>query len=85
MRTGVAWGDTGKPTDYCFLEVNAAFIKMTGWPDAVGTRMRELAPHHEEHWFEIYGKGRSHRVADSLRAEGGRDHVFGRARSYARR
>ncbi len=46
----------GTPTDYRFLEVNAAFIKMTGWPSAVGIRMRELAPNHEEHWFEIYGK-----------------------------
>ena len=45
-----------KSIDYRFLEVNAAFIKMTGWPDAVGTRMRELAPNHEDHWFEIYGK-----------------------------
>ena len=45
----------GQPCDYVFIEVNTAFIKMTGWPHAVGTRMRELAPHHEEHWFQIYG------------------------------
>ena len=48
--------DAGKASDYRFLEINAAFIRMTGWPLAVGTRMRELAPHHEAHWFEIYGK-----------------------------
>lgn len=48
--------DGDKPTDYRFLEVNAAFIKMTGWPHAVGTRMRELAPNHEEQRFEIFGK-----------------------------
>ncbi len=47
--------DAGKPTDFRFLEINAAFIRMTGWPHVVGTRMRELAPNHEEHWFEIYG------------------------------
>jgi signal transduction histidine kinase/CheY-like chemotaxis protein len=46
----------GKPADYLFLEINAAFEKQTGMHDAVGKRMRELAPSHEEHWFEIYGK-----------------------------
>ena len=45
------------PVDYRFLEVNAAFVKMTGWAQVVGTRMRELAPNHEAHWFdETYGK-----------------------------
>jgi len=46
----------GKPEDYRFLEVNDAFEKQTGLHDAVGKRMRELAPAHEAHWFEIYGK-----------------------------
>jgi PAS domain S-box-containing protein len=46
----------GKPVDYRFLEVNAAFEKQTGLHEATGKRMRELAPTHEEHWFEIYGK-----------------------------
>ena len=46
----------GKPADYRFLEVNAAFERQTGLHDAVGKRMRELAPAHEAHWFEIYGK-----------------------------
>jgi signal transduction histidine kinase/CheY-like chemotaxis protein len=46
----------GKPADYRFLEINAAFEKQTGMHDAVGKRMRELAPTHEEYWFEIYGK-----------------------------
>jgi len=46
----------GEPHDYRFLEVNAAFIKMTGCPHAVGTRMRELVPDIEAHWFETYGK-----------------------------
>lgn len=45
-----------KPQDYRFLEVNAAFEKQTGLHDAVGKRMRELAPDHEAHWFEIYGR-----------------------------
>jgi PAS domain S-box-containing protein len=46
----------GKPADYRFLEINAAFEKQTGLHDAAGKRMRELAPSHEEYWFEIYGK-----------------------------
>jgi PAS domain S-box-containing protein len=46
----------GKPVDYRFLEVNAAFEKQTGMHDAVGKRMREFAPDHEDNWFEIYGR-----------------------------
>jgi PAS domain S-box-containing protein len=46
----------GKAQDYLFLEANDAFEKQTGLLDAVGKRMRELAPNHEEYWFEIYGR-----------------------------
>lgn len=45
-----------KPIDYRFLVINSSFEKQTGLGDAVGKRMREFAPNHEEHWFEIYGK-----------------------------
>jgi len=45
-----------KPVDYRFLVINASFERQTGLHDAVGKRMREFAPDHEEHWFEIYGK-----------------------------
>ncbi len=45
-----------KPVDYRFLEINPSFEKQTGLIDAKGRRMRELAPKHEDHWFEIYGK-----------------------------
>ncbi|HWZ21873.1 MAG TPA: hypothetical protein VNW06_04425, partial [Cytophagaceae bacterium] len=38
------------------MVINASFERQTGLKDAVGKRMRELAPNHEEHWFEIYGK-----------------------------
>jgi PAS domain S-box-containing protein len=48
--------DAGKPVDYRFLEVNAAFEEQTGLGNAVGMRMRELAPEHEEHWYEAYGR-----------------------------
>ena len=46
----------GKAEDYRILEINNAFENQTGLHDAVGKRMRELAPDHEEHWFEIYGR-----------------------------
>jgi PAS domain S-box-containing protein len=47
---------SGKPVDYRFLEINPAFEKQTGMYNAQGKTMRELAPNHEAHWFEIYGK-----------------------------
>jgi PAS domain S-box-containing protein len=46
----------GSPVDYRFLVVNAAFEKQTGLHDAQGKLMRELAPAHEAHWFEVYGR-----------------------------
>ena len=45
-----------KPIDYRFLEINPAFEGQTGLVEAEGKLMRDLAPDHEEHWFEIYGK-----------------------------
>ena len=45
-----------RPIDYRFLEINSAFEAQTGLRNAQGKRMRELAPEHEAHWFEIYGK-----------------------------
>ena len=45
-----------KPVDYRFLEISPSFEAQTGLKNAQGKRMRELAPQHEEHWFEIYGK-----------------------------
>ncbi len=45
-----------RPVDYRFLEINPAFAGQTGLHDAQGKLMRELAPEHEAHWFEIYGK-----------------------------
>ena len=51
----VIFDASGKPVDYRFLEINPAFEKQTGLKDAQGKRMRELAPNHEEHWFQIYG------------------------------
>lgn len=52
----VLFDDKGKPLDYRFLEVNPAFERHTGIKNAVGKKMREIAPFHEDHWFEAYGK-----------------------------
>ncbi len=48
--------EAGRPTDYRFLEVNEAFQRQTGLHEAQGKLMRDLAPDHEAHWFEIYGR-----------------------------
>jgi PAS domain S-box-containing protein len=45
-----------KPIDYIFVETNPAFERGTGLKNAVGKRIRELAPENEEYWYEIYGK-----------------------------
>jgi signal transduction histidine kinase/CheY-like chemotaxis protein len=45
-----------RPYDYRFLDVNHSFEEQTGLHDPIGHRMRELAPLHEEHWFEVYGR-----------------------------
>src|SRR3989475_10316351 len=38
------------------MEVNPSFEKQTGIQNARGRRMREIAPQHEAHWFETYGR-----------------------------
>jgi PAS domain S-box-containing protein len=52
----VIFDEDERPVDYRFLETNASFDTQTGLIGALGKRMRELKPEHEEHWFEIYGK-----------------------------
>jgi len=52
----VIFDEREKPVDYRFLEINPAFEQQTGLTNARGMRMRELAPAHEEYWFETYGR-----------------------------
>lgn len=52
----LAFDAAGAPTDYKFVEVNTAFESQTGLHEAAGKWMRDLAPKHEQHWFDIYGK-----------------------------
>jgi two-component system, cell cycle sensor histidine kinase and response regulator CckA len=51
----VLFDENERPIDYRFLVVNPAFESQTGIENATGRRMREIAPLHEEHWFDIYG------------------------------
>lgn len=48
--------ENGRPMDYRFLEVNPAFERQTGLVNAVGRTIRELAPAHEQDWYDIYGE-----------------------------
>jgi PAS domain S-box-containing protein len=48
--------ESGKPSNYLFLEVNPAFEKLTGLENALGKTIREMVPDLEDSWFEIYGK-----------------------------
>jgi len=52
---GMMFDESGRAVDYRFLDVNPAFERQTGIDNAVGRRMREIAPRHEQHWFDIYG------------------------------
>jgi PAS domain S-box-containing protein len=51
----VLFDQNEKPVDYRFLQISPSFERQTGIKNAAGRRMREIAPRHEEHWFEIYG------------------------------
>jgi PAS domain S-box-containing protein len=50
------FGEDERPIDYRFLNVNPAFVRQTGLDDAVGRRVRELVPLHEQAWFDILGQ-----------------------------
>ena len=50
------FGEAERPVDFRVLEVNPAFEVQTGLTDAVGKRMREIAPDHEEFWYETYSR-----------------------------
>lgn len=52
----VLFDQNQKPVDYRFLQISPSFERQTGIKNAAGRRMREIAPQHEEDWFEIYGR-----------------------------
>ncbi|MCC8395737.1 response regulator [Paraburkholderia sp. MMS20-SJTR3] len=65
-----------KPVDYRFIDVNPTFERHTGIVDAKGRRMREIAPDHEQYWFDRYGQvaltGQAQRFEASAKALGDR-------------
>ena len=63
----VIFDESGKPVDYMFLETNRTFENLTGLKNAQGKLMRTLAPDHEQHWFDMYGKVAT--TGESIRIE----------------
>ncbi len=70
----VAFDAPNRQADYRFLEVNSAFEEHTGLIDVTGRWMRNLAPDHEQFWFDRYGNiartGRPARFEYSAQALG---------------
>jgi len=63
MLSGIALHEvivdaSGKPVDYRFLSVNAAFERMTGLhaPEILGRTVREVMPEIELSWIDRYGQ-----------------------------
>ncbi|MEG3177704.1 PAS domain-containing protein [Sphingomonas sp. RB3P16] len=52
----VVFEENGKATDYIFLESNPVFEEQAGFKVAPGSRMRAIAPDHEQFWFDTYGR-----------------------------
>ncbi len=55
----VLFDDRGTPADFVYLDVNAAFVKLTGKADAVGKKVTEVFPGIREsnpELLEIYGR-----------------------------
>ena len=47
--------DADQPINYRFLLTNPAFDKQTGRENMQGKTIREVAPQHEDYWFELFG------------------------------
>lgn len=52
----VLFNNDDRPYDYRFLEANKSFELQTGLINASGKTMKDLAPEHEQYWFDIYGR-----------------------------
>lgn len=52
----VLFDEQGTPCDYVFLETNPAFARHAAQADLVGAHVRTLAPDHEQHWYDLYGR-----------------------------
>lgn len=67
-----------RPVDYRFIDVNPTFERHTGIVNAKGRLMREIAPDHEQYWFDRYGQvaltGQAQRFEASAKALGDRSY-----------
>ena len=52
----MVFDEQNRPVDYRFLEVNPAFEGQTGIMNARGKLMRQIAPNHEQQWFDTFGR-----------------------------
>ena len=72
----VDFDEQNRRADYRFVEVNEAFEQHTGLINATGQWMRNLAPDHEQFWFDRYAEtartGRPARFEYTAQALGGR-------------
>lgn len=59
---------TGKPVDYMYLAVNAAFEKITGLKgtDIIGKSVLEVLPDTEDYWIDIFGEVALNRTSRSV-------------------
>lgn len=48
--------EAGRATDHIFVETNPVFEQQAGFSIVPGQRMREIAPEHEQFWFDVYGR-----------------------------
>jgi len=51
----VLFDKNDNPYDYTFIDYNPAFEKQTGLKDARGKNIKDMNPHQEQHWFDLYG------------------------------
>jgi PAS domain S-box-containing protein len=52
------YDEQGKPLDYCFIEINPAFEKLTGLSSeaVLGKTIKEILPNFDQYWIDTYGK-----------------------------
>jgi len=50
----VIYDEKGNPIDYRFLQVNPAFMELTGLQDPTGKTVREVIPNVEQFWINTY-------------------------------
>ena len=51
----MVFDEKDNPYDYIFLDYNPAFEKQTGLTNVRGKSIKSINPHHEQHWFDLYG------------------------------